>query len=427
MDMTRTIWILTGLVLAVMLLPGCTVKDQDATALSGPSTLATSITLSATPSSLRRDGSSQSTIVLLAQNASSQPVASLPVRMEISVGGVIVDFGALSAKNLTTGTDGKCSVVYTAPEASSDTSDTGTTIQILATPTGTDYANATTRAVSIALVPAGIITPPNDTPVPSFLFSPTAPATQADVTFDASTSTDSDGTIVSYDWLFGDGSAGSGRVTTHQFTSAGTFTVTLTVTDDDGYAASTSKTVTVTTSANPTAAFTFSPTNPKQHESILFNASTSTAATGRSIVSYYWDFGTDRTGYGVTYTKTYDEVATYVVTLTVTDDIGKTGVTTKNVTVVSSGLAAAFVVSPTDPAPGTSVNFDASTSTAGAGRTITNYKWNFGDGSAIVNGDATAYKVTNHTFAVAGTYVVSLTITDDLGQTVTKTVEVTVT
>ena len=54
------------------------------------------------------------------------------------------------------------------------------------------------------------------------------------VAFDGSRSSDSDSTIVAYDWDFGDGSTGSGKMTTHAYASDGRFTVTLTVTDDAG-------------------------------------------------------------------------------------------------------------------------------------------------------------------------------------------------
>jgi hypothetical protein len=59
------------------------------------------------------------------------------------------------------------------------------------------------------------------------------------VTFDASASSDPDGTIVSYDWTFGDGGTGTGVNTTHTYASWGTWWVTLTVTDDDAMTDST--------------------------------------------------------------------------------------------------------------------------------------------------------------------------------------------
>jgi len=53
------------------------------------------------------------------------------------------------------------------------------------------------------------------------------------VTFDGSGSSDPDGTIVSYDWDFDDSAIGSGGITTHSYSSGGTYEVTLMVTDDD--------------------------------------------------------------------------------------------------------------------------------------------------------------------------------------------------
>lgn len=52
--------------------------------------------------------------------------------------------------------------------------------------------------------------------------------------FSGSGSTDSDGTIVSYDWDFGDGSTGDGVEASHTYAGNGTYPVTLTVTDDRG-------------------------------------------------------------------------------------------------------------------------------------------------------------------------------------------------
>ena len=62
---------------------------------------------------------------------------------------------------------------------------------------------------------------------------------------DASDSTDPDGTIVSYEWDFGDGTMGSGLSPDHVYPSLGTYTVVLTVTDNGGLTHSDSLTVTV--------------------------------------------------------------------------------------------------------------------------------------------------------------------------------------
>ena len=60
-----------------------------------------------------------------------------------------------------------------------------------------------------------------------------------------STSTDSDGQIVSAEWSFGDNTVAVGEVVTHSYSQSGEYLVTLTVTDNDGLTHSTSQTVTV--------------------------------------------------------------------------------------------------------------------------------------------------------------------------------------
>ncbi len=80
-------------------------------------------------------------------------------------------------------------------------------------------------------------------PSASFTFSPAEPIVGETVTFDASASTDSDGTIVSYAWDFGDGASGSGVVVEHVYTAVGKYTVALTVTDNDGIPDTASKSI----------------------------------------------------------------------------------------------------------------------------------------------------------------------------------------
>jgi len=69
------------------------------------------------------------------------------------------------------------------------------------------------------------------------------------ITFSGSSSYDSDGTIASYEWDFGDGATGTGVSPTHIYTTAGTYMISLTVTDDDD--ATNTATTTATISPAP--------------------------------------------------------------------------------------------------------------------------------------------------------------------------------
>jgi PKD repeat protein len=390
---------------------GCTTKKTEAPDLSGPSERGTSIALVASPDTLSQDGTSTSQIVIQTRDGNGQPLKNLTMRVEIAVNNTLTDFGHLSERTVTTGGDGRATVTYTAP-AAVDTVDRQTMVEIRATPISGDALGNTFHSVSIRLVPSGTVGG-GETQVPDFVFTPQAPKQLESVLFDASDPA-LNSVLVRYDWDFGDGSQSSGRSASHQFRTSGTFSVTLTVTDTAGLKGSRSKSVIVGTSGDPTAAFVFSPATPGVGEEIVFNASSSTAVAPRTIVSYEWQFGTDRTGSGMIVTKTYDTPATYTVTLTVTDDAGNKATAAQGVTVGNTspgGLAANFTFSPTDPAPNTPVNFNASTSTGAD--PIVDYSWNFGDG-ATANGSSPTRA---HTFAVAGSYVVTLTVRDSKSRT----------
>ena len=91
----------------------------------------------------------------------------------------------------------------------------------------------------------GIGKPGNQSPIASFTYSPGPPAVNQEITFDASSSHDPDGQIDSYKWNLGDGSVGSGKIVTHSYYSAGSYTVMLSVTDNEGTTATVSKQITV--------------------------------------------------------------------------------------------------------------------------------------------------------------------------------------
>jgi len=85
----------------------------------------------------------------------------------------------------------------------------------------------------------------NELPTASFTAEPTNGETPLDVSFDASDSSDPDGSINSYDWDFDDGSTGTGETTSHTYDSAGNYSVELTVTDKEGATSKDTSQVTV--------------------------------------------------------------------------------------------------------------------------------------------------------------------------------------
>ena len=156
----------------------------------------------------------------------------------------------------------------------------------------------------------------------------------------------------------------------------------------------------------PNASFTSSCNNL----SCSFNAGGSSDSDG-TIASYSWSFG----GSGVNASNTFASAGTYSVTLTVTDDDGATDTQTKSVTVTAPANAAPNA-SFTSNCTNLTCSFNASGSSDSDG-SISNYSWSFG-GSGVT---------ASNTFASAGTYSVTLTVTDNDGATDTQTNSVTVT
>jgi peroxiredoxin len=105
--------------------------------------------------------------------------------------------------------------------------------------------------IGVALLLAGGCLESNAPPTASFTRSPASGTVPLSVFFDATASADPDGAIASYTWAFGDGSTGGGVSPTHNFTSAGTFSVTLAVVDDRGKRAENVRVVDVAASDVP--------------------------------------------------------------------------------------------------------------------------------------------------------------------------------
>jgi len=173
----------------------------------------------------------------------------------------------------------------------------------------------------------------NRPPVALFTQSLTTVETGKTTTFYAGDSYDLDGTIVSYQWDFDDGTivTETDLNITHAYEDDGSYTVTLTVTDDDGAINSTSITKTVL-NRPPIASFTQNETTVDTGEAIHFDASNSSDPDG-DIVEYFWDFGDETNETGVTTDHAYTEGRNYTVILTVTDDDGATSSKSVEITV----------------------------------------------------------------------------------------------
>lgn len=169
--------------------------------------------------------------------------------------------------------------------------------------------------------------PSNNAPTASIAFI----CSGLSCTFDGSGSRDSDGTIVTYEWVFGDGTTGNGVAVQHSYTQPGTYTVTLTVTDDGGAWNRDSRTVAVTASnAAPTAAFTISCSGL----GCAFDGTRSNDTDG-TIVAHDWDFGDGTTGSGANVSHTYGRAGSYTVILTVTDNGGASASDSKTINPMS--------------------------------------------------------------------------------------------
>ncbi|MFO7956539.1 MAG: PKD domain-containing protein [Candidatus Brocadiia bacterium] len=262
---------------------------------------------------------------------------------------------------------------------------------------------------------------PNQPPTASATATPKSGTAPLEVSFDGSGSTDSDGTIASYTWDFGDGSTATGATFTHTYSDAGSYAATLTVTDDDGATGSASVTVTVEMANEPPeASATATPTTGTAPLEVSFDGSGSSDSDG-NIASYTWDFGDGSTATGATVMHTYSDAGSYSATLTVTDDDGASDSASVTVTAEAANEPpeASASATPTSGTVPLAVYFDGSASVDADGSVVA-YHWDFGNGATV------EASTLSYTYEAVGSYQAVLTVTDDDGATDSAAVTITV-
>lgn len=269
--------------------------------------------------------------------------------------------------------------------------------------TVTDDAGDSDSATTTATIGAGNQSPTADPQGPYTGSVGTA------VAFDGSGSSDSDGTIASYLWDFGDGTSGNGATTTHTYTAQGTYNLSLTVTDNDGAVDSASTSVTIDPANQAPTANAGGPYSGMAGDTIVFDGTGSSDPDG-TISSYAWDFGDGASGSGATPSHVYASAGSYNVSLTVSDDGGLSHTDTTSVTIgsVANQPPVADAAGPYSGTAGMPVSFDGSGSTDPDG-SIVAYEWDFGDGATGTGSNP------SHSYAAEGSYNVTLTVTDNDG------------
>jgi len=175
-------------------------------------------------------------------------------------------------------------------------------------------------------------------PTALFTYVPIVVLPNEEVTFNASESTSTDGTIVSYFWDFSDNSTftGNGSIASHRYSANGVYWVNLTVTDN--YGVYNSSILELQVGVPPVPLFVYDPQSLMVNDTVTFTASES---SGSTVTLYAWDFGDgffENTNVS-TITHIYYGEQDYIVALTVFDLDGLHASYNQTVSVIAPTMA----------------------------------------------------------------------------------------
>jgi PKD repeat protein len=229
-----------------------------------------------------------------------------------------------------------------------------------------------------------------------------------EVVLDGSASTDRDGTIIAYEWDFGDGSQGSGRQIKHRYSASGRYRAVLTVRDNSGVSNDTAV-------AEQLIAVNYPPVangGTDFHtcaQTLFFDASAS-SDPDQDTLSHSWDFGDNSSSNGVVVSHHFASQGIYPVTLTSDDNTGLANNrdSSTHTVAINAPPEAVIRINRQFFCAGEHVLFDGSASTDPE-KGLLRYFWDLGDGQQIES--ANPIRVYDH----GGDYTVRLTVLDDSG------------
>jgi PKD repeat protein len=304
-----------------------------ATPLAGPDFTVAGTIVTRVDGDVFRFNTGAGAISLNVANLTPEPNMNIGFQL-LNASGALLQTGIASARSVTIATDVPSGTYY---------------LKISGLGSGDPQTNGYSNYASLGnYVLTGSLVPTNANQAPLAIASAasTTGVLSVPINFSSAGSVDSDGSIVSYRWTFGDGGISTEANPDHTYSDVGTYTALLTVTDDGGLATSASVSIQVTLPSNqtPVAVAGGAPTNGIAPLPVAFSSSGSFDPDG-TISAYRWEFGDGTSSTLASPTKTYSVAGNYTARLTVTDE---QGASSSAIVLISAGAPPAFVNPDTD-------------------------------------------------------------------------------